>query len=624
MTVQNVTESIPLKTRAFTCFFETNTGYLRRVKSANAEVVRAIYGAVRDKNWNTVEPRLSVERLEHGEDGFWLEFTARCDQMPISFFWKGIIQGQGSSLEFRFDGQAGSAFLRNRIGLCILHPIVECAGKPCRTQHTDGTWREGHFPLHISPHQPFKNLRALSWRPSNRVQTEIRFEGDVFEMEDQRNWTDASFKTYSTPLELPFPVEVAAGEEVHQRVVLSLGPEMGTTTIREESRVKLTVSLTSQTRPLAKLGLGVASHGSRLSGVEQERLVRLGLNHLRVDLHFSRSDWKAVLKQAHDEAVALRARLQCALFLNDSAEQCLLAFRGAIEPGAVDTCLVFHEAEKSTSCRWFELAERNLASHGFRLATGTNAYFAELNRQRPPRGATACYSLSPQVHAFDYLSLVETLEAQSATVESARQFCDRELVISPITLRPRFNPNATSVSQESEDQLPTTVDPRQRTLFGAAWTLGTLAQLLPLDRVESLTFYETTGWRGLMETEAGSPKPALFGSAPGEIFPMYYVFEAMAGAHRLLPVNLSEPQLITALACRKKNGQSMCLLANLTRHPQRVELDLPVPDLRLLQLEDANVSEASKGWLPAYHPLSLDRGRAQIALGPNAWVRLEF
>ena len=31
-------------------------------------------------------------------------------------------------------------------------------------------------------------------------------------MEDQRNWSDASFKTYSRPLALPFPYPVAAGE----------------------------------------------------------------------------------------------------------------------------------------------------------------------------------------------------------------------------------------------------------------------------------------------------------------------------------------------------------------------------------------------------------------------------
>ena len=101
--------------------------------------------------------------------------------------------------------------------------------------------------------------------------------------------------------------------------------------------------------------------------------------------------------------------------------------------------------------RWFELAERHLIPNGLRVATGTNAYFAELNRQRPPRGAVACYSINPQVHTFDDLSLVETLEAQPATVESALQFCDRDLIVSPITLRPRFNPNATDPAKQRED-----------------------------------------------------------------------------------------------------------------------------------------------------------------------------
>ena len=128
---------------------------------------------------------------------------------PISFSWKGTIEGRGGVLEFTFDGRAKKAFLRNRIGICVLHPIIECAGKPCRVRHSDGAWKEQSFPRFISPHQPFKDIRALSWSPSDRVQANIELEGEVFEMEDQRNWTDASFKTYSTPLELPFPVQVS-------------------------------------------------------------------------------------------------------------------------------------------------------------------------------------------------------------------------------------------------------------------------------------------------------------------------------------------------------------------------------------------------------------------------------
>jgi hypothetical protein len=31
-------------------------------------------------------------------------------------------------------------------------------------------------------------------------------EGDAWEMEDHRNWLDASFKTYVRPLALPYPM----------------------------------------------------------------------------------------------------------------------------------------------------------------------------------------------------------------------------------------------------------------------------------------------------------------------------------------------------------------------------------------------------------------------------------
>ena len=48
----------------------------------------------------------------------------------------------------------------------------------------------------------------------------IRFEGDLFEMEDQRNWTDASYKTYSTPLRLPYPAPISEGDRVWQRVTI--------------------------------------------------------------------------------------------------------------------------------------------------------------------------------------------------------------------------------------------------------------------------------------------------------------------------------------------------------------------------------------------------------------------
>jgi D-apionolactonase len=620
---EQTSEIIPLQTRKFSCFFQTSTGFLRRIESSEVEVIRAIYGTVRDKNWDTIEPRLQIERLEQSNDSFCLHFTADHEDEPISFSWKGTIEGRGSVLEFTFDGRAKKSFLRNRIGLCVLHPIIECAGKPCRVRHSDGAWKEQSFPRFISPHQPFKDIRALSWSPSDRIQANIELEGEVFEMEDQRNWTDASFKTYSTPLELLFPVEVSAGEQIRQRFVLSLVTEHGAISAPKEPTAKVIVSAASAPKRLPKIGLSAAASPFPHTSFDRERLARLRLSHLRVDLRFSDPNWKALLRRSEEDAAAINSRLQCALFLSDSAEQNLLDFREATRPESVDICLIFRETEKSTTSHWLDLAERHLGQNGFRLATGTNAYFAELNRERPPRRAHACYSINPQVHTFDDLSLLETLEAQPSTVESAAEFCEGALIISPITLRPRFNPNATDPSKQQELLSSATADPRQQTPFCAAWTVGSLAQLMPLDRIESLTYYETTGPRGIMNPQPQSVTAEAGQAGTRDIFPVFTVFEAIAGIRNVLPVSVSNHALVTAFAFQNEQGQSIALIANPTAESKPVALHVVDSELDILKVDELDVARTREAGLTVTE-VGTTRGQVKLELAPHALLRLQF
>ena len=132
--------------------------------------------------------------------------------------------------------------------------------------------------------------------------------------------------------------------------------------------------------------------------------------------------------------------------------------------------------------------------------------------------------MNPQVHAFDNRTLVENLEGMEATVESARLIGENHpIAIGPITLRPRFNPNATGTEPETPaGELPARVDPRQMSLFGAGWTLGTL-KALSRTGVYSLTYYETTGRLGVMEREKDPPLHPAFPSMPGWAFPLYHV-----------------------------------------------------------------------------------------------------
>lgn len=96
------------------------------------------------------------------------------------------------------------------------------AGAPCQIEHVDGIVMDSAFPAFIAPRQPFIEIRAIRSTIAPGVQAEVRFTGDVFEMENQRNWTDASFKTYATPLSRPYPVEVPAGTRIAQSVTLTL------------------------------------------------------------------------------------------------------------------------------------------------------------------------------------------------------------------------------------------------------------------------------------------------------------------------------------------------------------------------------------------------------------------
>ena len=70
-----------------------------------------------------------------------------------------------------------------------------------RLHRRDGRRRPAStaFPSLVAPHQPFRNVRAILHEVTPGVEVEVRMEGETFETEDQRNWSDASFKTYGTP-----------------------------------------------------------------------------------------------------------------------------------------------------------------------------------------------------------------------------------------------------------------------------------------------------------------------------------------------------------------------------------------------------------------------------------------
>jgi len=601
-------EQMELRAGPLTLVYEK--GDLRYIKVGDQEILRRVYVAIRDRNWGTVPPVLSNVQMDITSDSFRITYDVENKEGDIDFLWKGTITGDAQgTITFAMHGVAHSTFLRNRIGFCILHPMRECAGRPCIVEKVDGTVEQGAFPKYISSHQLFMDMRAISHEVVPGIWAEVRFAGDIYGIEDQRNWADASYKTYCTPLALPFPVEVKEGTKISQSVTLTLKGEVPE--LRAEPRAEgLTFSVGQMPAgPLPRIGLGIASHGQPLSQKELARLKALNLSHLRVDLDLTQPDYESTLRQAAAEAKALGVPLEIALILSDAAADELKALVAVLEQAssrgsargvkpAVCTWLIFHVVEKSTTEKWVNLAREYLTSYDpeAKIGAGTNAFFAELNRGRPPVGVLdlVSYSINPQVHAFDNASMVETLEAQAATVESARQFSGGlPLAISPITLKMRFNPNATGPEPEPAlGELPSQVDVPQMSLFGAGWTAGSLKYVFE-SGVYSVTYYETSGWRGVMETEAGSPLPEKFRSLPGSVFPLYHVLADVGefAGGQVVPTTSSNTLQVDGLALRK-DGKTRVILANLSAEPQQVTVQNLSERVRVRHLNEINAEEA--------------------------------
>lgn len=179
-------ERLPLRAGPLAMVFEN--GDLRYIRLGEREVLRRIYVAVRDRNWGTIPATLSNLSVRKQEDSFEISYDVDNRHGDIHFRWNGRISGTpDGTLMWTMDGKALSTFWRNRIGFCVLHPVRECAGQPCTIETPEGRIEKGAFPKRIAPHQPFFNIRAMSHEVQPGVTAEVRFGGDIFEIEDQRN-----------------------------------------------------------------------------------------------------------------------------------------------------------------------------------------------------------------------------------------------------------------------------------------------------------------------------------------------------------------------------------------------------------------------------------------------------
>ncbi|MDX8513147.1 D-apionate lactonase [Mesorhizobium captivum] len=553
-------------------------GNLRTIGHRSVEVLRAVAYIVRDRDWGTYEPVLADLVIEQGDDRFSVRYSASCEGPGGSRLdFRATIEGHADgSLSFDVSALPESDFETNRCGFCILHPIAGLAGSPVKIEHTDGSVADTKLPLLIDPWQPFKNMRAITHQVRPGVSAECRMEGDIFEMEDQRNWSDASYKTYVRPLALPWPYVLPAGQTNRQTITLRItGDEKSTAATAGTEPVHIELGAAGAKLP----DIGVVMYPEDVAAAlgNLSLVSKLGPQQLLLHYDPTRGHGLDALRAHTRIAAAFPAKttLECVVACAGDLDVELFGVAEMVRQAGLrlDAIAVSPSVDRQSTppgsawpaCPPLEdvYAAARRAFPGIRLGGGMFSYFTELNRKRVPAGELdfITHCTCPIVHAADDLSVMQSLEALAFITRSTRAiYGAKPYRIGPSTIAMRQNPygGATKDNPHGQRIAMANRDPRHAGLFAAAWAIGYAARVAPAG-LEMLALSSFTGPFGVL---AESGEPVAEGS-PRPIFQAIKGLCELAGlAH--VAAKTSDETRVLALAGRSASGETVVWLANLT------------------------------------------------------------
>jgi hypothetical protein len=193
-------------------------GELRYLRVGDREIIRRIYFSVREGDFATEMPKFSEMRVEPATDHFAIHLAAACTGKTISYNWTGDITGTSDGrIIYHASGSAPATGTSRRLGLCVLYGAGALAGHDFGTIGEGDQITVGKFPELVSPTLVASRFHTLAYS-LDHLQVSCGIAESPFDMEDQRNYGDTSFKAYN-PLPYPYP-NIEKGKELSQTLTL--------------------------------------------------------------------------------------------------------------------------------------------------------------------------------------------------------------------------------------------------------------------------------------------------------------------------------------------------------------------------------------------------------------------
>ena len=621
--------------------FDLEAGKIRYIRFAGIEALRCIAFVVRGPGWESPAPVISDLKSAQSADGLSIRYRAFYEtaggQLEVA---AAIDVSRQGGIVFTAEAHALTDFTTARTSFCILHPIEAVAGMPLDLTRPDESVERVYFPDHISAHQPFMNIRALSHELAGGIRAKVRMEGEVWEMEDQRNWTDASFKTYGRPRDLPWPYTIPKGDRVIQRAILTFERASPVAATAASKDIVIGIGATPTGR-LPRVALAVSP--------EEAPLAMAAAPALSAAPH----ELIAWYEHGVQDLVALEAYAALGRRLNAPVGlELVLPCKAPVEREMADAAALLHRADLSPSSllaiqapmtRWVLKRPEELGLPGFAevyaaarrcfpgvaLGAGVTSNFTEFNIDRPDLEGVdyVTHSTAAVIHEPDDRSVMETLETLPHIFRSMRHIAGRlPYRLGPSAIGMRYNPygKTTEANGANVRIAFARQDPRQRGLFGAAFALGYFCRAAEAG-IDSVCLGAPTGPFGLIHRKAEYSQPWFDAQPEPAVYPIFHPIMALTKANGApaFAVKSSDPKRVLGLAYETGKQRRLLWLANLTADPQTVHVPGELGGSTTVQQLDSASAAAAALDPAAFAAGGLPLPGNVLTLGPYALAALD-
>jgi len=490
--------------------FDLARAAVRNVRYKNVQIIDLLYTAIRPWDWSTLDPD------QHSED---VKVTGDICIITIKDLFAGALDAsteitisKDNKFTVAYELRGLAEYSVNRWGICFCLNSADWMGSAVKSQGN-----QYQLPAAISPQRVVDGVTQGLFPASNEMlftapdQRSIKVvsTGKVLEAEDQRNWTDNTYKIYSGSLSEPRPFVTSAGSLWQQSVTFEIGPP--NKPVADGSKI-----IVKEIDSLPSIGLQFNTDSLLPLDALNTALFLLDIDHIRINE-------ESLTAQKINTVSTNGLIVEAALLSSHSGDKLhheIEHLNKQIPAGS--RILIQREGREIV-----ELGDlpKNQSLSSF--IPGTDAYLVDLHRNRYEFGESISYSMVPTVHSSDIETIFKTLYTQRESIQFAQEFLAKQVLVSPITFSTRGNPETGHAREQRINFANPEMALRIRTIEGAAWTLGSIFALASAGAYSG-TWHELFGEFGIIYPDGDAIK----------FSPTFHVLAAL-GAHHAHEITIA-------------------------------------------------------------------------------------